>query len=256
MLPERPGSEPGDGRATASGPGVEPGRVLGQRVLRSSFSSSSWPTTNGSGCSPSGSGGAAVDLVRGARGAVRPDLDVGRRSRARDRGGSRPSAAATLLALRSRQREVPRGGAARALGRRAEEAPLDEAQDRRVVVDAVVDVARPRVRRRQDRGHAGTRRARSSCSRSARGALVGEDRRLHVVEEPAPLVVGEDEQPALPLRRRRERVEHLADEALAQADVALRVVVGAQVAAEPRRDRRRRWAACRSRTPRSSRRAA
>ena len=65
-------------------------------------------------------------------------------------------------------------------------------------------------------------------------ALVGQRRWLHVVEEPTPLVVGEDEQAALPVLRLLERLEHLPDEALPEEDVALRVVVGAEVAAERR----------------------
>ena len=63
-------------------------------------------------------------------------------------------------------------------------------------------------------------------------------RRRDVVEEPAPLVVEEHEQPALPVRRAHERGEQVLDELLPRAWIAERMVIVSGLAEEARIDER------------------
>ena len=76
-----------------------------------------------------------------------------------------------------------------------------------MVVTRVIREAGLRVRRRHDGRHTEPELAEVGRTVPAPTA-VGHDRRPDVVEEAAPLVVGQHEQATLPLRRLRERLEH------------------------------------------------
>src|SRR5262249_23862867 len=91
--------------------------------------------------------------------------------------------------------------------RRAEEPPFEEAKHRRVVVERVVDVSAPRVRRREHGRYPEARLAEVLEVVRTR-TVVGEHGWLHVVVEPAPFVVDEHERATAPLLRAGERGEH------------------------------------------------
>ena len=106
-----------------------------------------------------------------------------------------------------------------------------------MVVQVVVDVSTPRVRRRDQGRHPETELP-EVVEVVAAVAVIGHHGRSDVVEEAAPLVVHEDQRAASPLRRSNERAVDRLDEALPERDVAPGVVVGAERASDPGRDER------------------
>src|SRR5262249_44549127 len=103
----------------------------------------------------------------------------------------------------------------------AREAEQDRLDDGRVVEQLVGEAAPSDERRDDERGHA------NAVAGEGSRIVVGRvERRRHVIEEAAVLVVGDHEQRLRPLRARRERVVDLQDERLPERDVRRRVVIG------------------------------
>ena len=162
--------------------------------------------------------------------------------------------------LGDRVGEVQGGGEVAGVGRRLGRvasgerlqapAPLDELEHRRVVVEVVVDRGRLLVRgavlgadlgadagegRHHHARHAepgehfallvevGVRATRRGAPEGHAG---GDAARHHVVEEPAPFVVVDDEHGLVPARSRGDGMEDLRQEGVAGADVGQRVIVG------------------------------
>src|SRR5262249_9011402 len=137
-----------------------------------------------------------------------------------------------------------------ALRRGAEKSPLQEPDDRRVVVEIVVYISASCVGRRHDRRHSEARLAEVLEVVDAR-SCIGHDRRMQVVEEATPLVVDEHEHAAVPLRW-DEGAEDGIDEPQRELDGAVRVTrAGTVRESRPHSgptvlsvvDRRGRWAA-------------
>ena len=102
-----------------------------------------------------------------------------------------------------------------------------------MVVDGVVGESGLCVRRRKQRGNTEPCLAEVVVEVGA-GMVVGEHGRANVVEEPTPLVVGDDEQASLPMRRLDEGPEDLLEKALPETGVTPGVVVGPVLEAELR----------------------
>ena len=101
----------------------------------------------------------------------------------------------------------------------------DQLQDRLVGHLLVADAALSAVGRDADAGDPEARQAVVEGEVAVVLAAVGDLARPDVVEEPAPLVVVDEQDPAPILRRLDEGVDDVGHERLADADVAVRVLV-------------------------------